>query len=692
MLGGSRMGSRARQPDRFRPDIQGLRAIAVSLVVLCHAGVPFMAGGYVGVDVFFVISGFLITGWLLSRADQVRRMPFAGFYATRARRILPAAALTLVATCIGAWYWQNSVRALSTLHDAVWAAFFAANVHFAQVGTDYFARDNPPSPLQNFWTLAVEEQFYLAWPLLLALALAVVARGRTTMDRVVMRRLSVLVAVGVGASLAWSVHETATDPTNAYFSTLARGWELGVGVLVAVSVPMLAGLSVWSRALLSWLGLGGILLSALIYTGATPFPGDAALLPVVSTALVIVGGLPPGPARGALVLLRHRPFQLTGDISYALYLWHWPVLVLAASRAGHPLSVPTNLLLIALAYGLSVVTYRCYENPLRHAKRLRAPRLALVLWPASVTAVIVVVVLVASSLVTHAQAVARLTTGLHTAGASQTHHVPLRVRIRLAVATAVTPQRERDPVPGALAPSLDRLLHDDFDLQGCEAGPHTTSRICHWGDRASSRRMIVIGDSHGQMWMPAFLDFADQSHLQLVPLIKDGCVPSLLGRGGDCSAWYSWVLGQVQRLHPSVVILSQFWSNWGPNNGVAAVAREIHDLSPLTSRVIVIQDPPGRTEDAVDCLLAQHATLGSCTFPINTRQQATYRAMNSAVHAAAAGYVRTLQWLCSAKRCPTVVGTIITYRDKHHITLTYARTLAQPMARELERQTAARSP
>src|SRR5436305_4258791 len=211
---------RTRQPGAFRPDIQGLRAVAVTLVVLCPAGVPLMAGGYVGVDVFFVISGFLITGWLLDRAATSTRVPFAGFYATRARRILPAAALTIVVTCIGSWYWQNSVRALATMHDAVWAAFFAANIHFAQVGADYFARDNPPSPLQHFWTLAVEEQFYLAWPLLLAVALAVLARGRSGIDAVVRRRLALLVAAGVSASLAWSVHQTAADPNGAYFPTL----------------------------------------------------------------------------------------------------------------------------------------------------------------------------------------------------------------------------------------------------------------------------------------------------------------------------------------------------------------------------------------------------------------------------------------------------------------------------------------
>src|SRR5436305_1350351 len=286
---------RTRQPGAFRPDIQGLRAVAVTLVVLCPAGVPLMAGGYVGVDVFFVISGFLITGWLLDRAATSTRVPFAGFYATRARRILPAAALTIVVTCIGSWYWQNSVRALATMHDAVWAAFFAANIHFAQVGADYFARDNPPSPLQHFWTLAAEAQFYL------------------------------------------------------------------------------------------------------------------------------------------VRLLRLRPFQLTGDISYALYLWHWPVLVLAADRAGHPLSTWTNLVLIAFAYALSYVTYRVYENPLRHARSLRVPRLSLALWPASVMAVVLASTLVSSSLTAHREAVARLDVSANVSDSKGATLLPLPKRIERAV-------------------------------------------------------------------------------------------------------------------------------------------------------------------------------------------------------------------------------------------------------------------
>ena len=243
---------RSRQTGKeFRPDIQGLRAVAVLLVALNHAGVRQLSGGYVGVDVFFVISGFLIAGWLMKRTARSGRVPFAEFYAARARRILPAATLTLVVTVVASYYLLNYVRALSAFHDAVWAAFFAANVHFAQVGTDYFARANPPSPVQQYWTLAVEEQFYLVWPATLALVLWAVAlvrrRGRDgvkpgLVDDVAVRWLTVFVVLAVAASLAYSIRLTPEQPTSAYFSTLTRAWELGVGVLIALVANRLQAL------------------------------------------------------------------------------------------------------------------------------------------------------------------------------------------------------------------------------------------------------------------------------------------------------------------------------------------------------------------------------------------------------------------------------------------------------------------
>src|SRR3954454_905323 len=442
-----------RAGDGFRPDIQGLRGVAVLLVALDHADVPGMGGGYVGVDVFFVISGFLITGWLLRRAFDSARVPFGDFYAARARRILPGAVLTLVATCAASVVYLNPVRALAVLHDALWAAFFAANVHFADVGADYFARDDPPSPIQHFWTLAVEEQFYLAWPLLLAAVLLVLRVGRRG-GRVSRRGLAGVVAMGVAASLTWSIHLTASNPTAAYFSTAARAWELGLGALIAIALPCILRVPAALGAALSWLGLAGILGAAVAFGPGTPFPGSAALLPVVGAGLVIAGGTTSGCRAGAALILGRRPLRAVGDVSYGFYLWHWPPLAIAAQYAGHPLSMLQNLVLLALALALSSITYRVFENPLRHARRLRRPRLALALWPASVSTVVLAAAIGTASLVMPRAATPSLDVDSVPAHADGTARPVGRRALREALLESVAPARLRQPVPAALAPPL----------------------------------------------------------------------------------------------------------------------------------------------------------------------------------------------------------------------------------------------
>jgi peptidoglycan/LPS O-acetylase OafA/YrhL len=290
----SQQRSEERHGATFRPDIQGLRAIAVLLVALSHANVPRLAGGYVGVDVFFVISGFLITGWLLRDSRDSGHPSFGRFYSARARRILPASALTLVATCVVCCFLPSHLEAVSAFHDAIWAAFFAANLHFAQVGTGYFAGSAPPSPVQHFWSLAVEEQFYVVWPALMTVVLCVFRRRAPTeqptlrwrsrqeggLDRAAMRRLTITLTVVAAASLTWSILTTSSDPTAAYFSTLARVWELGVGALIAVHASQLARLPARLRTVMGWLGLAGILVAATMFTPTTSFPGcPRALLP-----------------------------------------------------------------------------------------------------------------------------------------------------------------------------------------------------------------------------------------------------------------------------------------------------------------------------------------------------------------------------------------------------------------------------
>ncbi|MEV7693759.1 acyltransferase family protein [Microbacterium sp. NPDC089189] len=359
-------------PSRARRDIQGLRALAVLAVVGAHAfGWP--RGGFVGVDVFFVVSGFLITGLLLRELDAHGRVDLRGFYARRARRILPAAVTVLALVATAGFVVFNRVRAEQTLWDAVWSAVFTANWHFAAEGTDYFHATDAVSPLQHFWSLSVEEQFYVVWPgLLLILVLLVPAAARTR------RRLAWVVGAAAGAvvvaSFAWALVQTGSQPTVAYFSTLTRVWELAAGAVLAAAAPLLARIPRGLGAAMGWIGLGGIVASfAVIDPEATAFPAPWAALPVAAAALVIAGGVAGDPRHRHLFPLTNPVSVFVGDMSYSLYLWHFPVIVFAAVLLPDG-DVSTWLMLGSIAV-LSLTSYLVVEQPLRYAPFLggRAP-------------------------------------------------------------------------------------------------------------------------------------------------------------------------------------------------------------------------------------------------------------------------------------------------------------------------------
>ena len=369
LLSGDEAGT-APEDRGFRPDVQGLRAVAVALVVLFHAHIPGLSGGYVGVDVFFVISGFVITGVLLRERASTGSTSILSFYGRRVRRILPAATLVIIAAVIASYVLLGQLSGNQTAGDARWASVFLINVHFASTGTNYLSSQLPPSVLQNYWSLAVEEQFYLVYPTIF-LVVAGLSQGLS-----LRRRLGVVLGVAVVVSFVASIIQTKTNPTAAYFSPLPRVWELALGGLVAVGTVNLRRLPARVAALLSWTGLGAILLAAFDFSSSTAYPGWAVALPVVGTALVIAGGIAK-PAYGAESLLRLRPFQWLGLVSYSLYLWHWPVLTLAAqhSRTG-TLSVANSLWWLVLSLGLAIVTYQLVENPIRHNRPLITKRWA----------------------------------------------------------------------------------------------------------------------------------------------------------------------------------------------------------------------------------------------------------------------------------------------------------------------------
>ena len=693
---------------RPRPDIQGLRAVAVLLVVLAHAGVLGIEGGYVGVDVFFVVSGFLITSILLHEATAWGSVSLVRFYGKRARRILPAATLTLVVTAAATTVLLPYLRAERILGDVGWAAGFAANVRFGQERTDYFAAQQPPSPVQHFWSLAVEEQFYLVWPALIVAVLILGTRGSPAAARRRLPRLGWLVAGLAAASLAWSIATTPTDPTVAYFSTATRAWELAAGALLAFAGRSLPWLGRRVRGLFAAVGLAMVGAAAVTFSEHTPVPGYHLALPVAGTVLLLAAGsgIPSGTGPVVVRLLGRQPLRWIGDVSYGFYLWHWPFLVLAQAYAGHRLDVSTNLLLCAGALLTAWLSYQLIEDPIRRTTTLsHRPRLALLLWPAAIGSLLVV------NLGSHA-------------------YIDHERRVLAAAAANVDlsdlPSAQRLPRTGdvvhdALADALDRATLDaqqtpvdgltpdgeefvrDADCRAAET--ESTHEICPLGDVGADRTVVVLGDSHAQMWLPAIELIADRTGYELVPITKLGCTPYdvvawKFDRGeeyAECNAWRPWAVDQVRQADPDVVVvasasvvksvdpstgellpLDASRSTW--REGARSLAAELLAIAPEVRFVADIERLPW---NPADCLSDLDNTAADCTFGRSDWVHASNRLVRHGIAPTAAEYVSLRGLLCLRGRCPTVIDDLAVYSDDDHLASGYARFLADDLEERL---------
>jgi peptidoglycan/LPS O-acetylase OafA/YrhL len=665
------------QSAAHRADIQGLRAIAVVLVVLAHAGIGSFAGGFVGVDVFFVLSGFLITGLLLAEVRKRGRVSLVDFYGRRARRILPAAALTLVVTDAAALFLLNFVRARGAVVDSLHAAAFGANFHFAATGVDYFARQEPPSPILHFWSLSVEEQFYLVWPLLLSLALFR-ARGRG--------RLLCVVTVLAGVSLCWSIVQTSTAPTVAYFSPFTRAWELGLGAALAVGASTLERVPWRARLVLGWTGLAAVACSALLFSERTPFPGALALVPTLGTALAIVAGMGGRGSRFSVErLLALGPMRVVGDRSYALYLWHWPVLIIAAEHAGHELSTGVRLGLIGVAFLLSCGSYALLENPIRLRVRTRAATLAVV---AGCT--VAILGTATASLAAVGREQQRFEAGTAQAAPALTLSAYEFARAHgalPAVVAAVAAAQRGAPLPTPLTPPLGQLRNFPPPYQappGCvlrDTSSQTTGKVCRMGARSSSRVIVLMGDSHAHMWLPPLLQMAQQDGWAVVPLVRLGCTPATwVTNERGCRDWYRWALGAAQRLHATVTLLGGSIDEHPSPYTRKAIESLLDTARALktSGRVVVIGDPEGQSSDPVDCLLGSHATMATCTTTWPAATLALYDEVGRRAKQLGVGFLPTRQFVCFDGACPTVIGNTIAWMDNSHLTVAYSTQIAAP--------------
>ena len=670
---------------RFRPDVEGLRAIAILLVVLYHAGVPGIRGGYVGVDVFFVISGFVITGVMLRGRQGTGGTSILHFYARRVRRILPAATLVILVAVLFTYVLLGVVSGNSAAADGRWAAAFLSNFHFAAVGTNYFSASLPPSPLQNYWSLSVEEQFYVVYPTLFFLAARV--RGRISLQV----RLSLLLSAIIVGSFWLSVIQTSSDPVVAYFSPFTRAWELALGALVAVSTSWLRRLPARGAVTMSWLGFAAIALAAVAFTSQTEYPGFLVAVPVVGSALIIAGGCAI-PRFGVESLLGLRPFQWLGRRSYSLYLWHWPILIIAAERVGKPsLGVGENLLLVGAALAVSVASYALVENPIRHVRVPAGKTVA-------AGATLVVATILALSLAISAETAAP---GTYPVTPATSVRVVLN---QVAAAPGIT------SVPPNVEPPVSKASTDRgraFDSFSCVPGYRkSTVPICPLGDVHGKHTMVVYGDSHALMWLPALTAIATRAHWRLVMLAKPACPATLVPvvnpsgfeqpnvRFSACDQWHSWALGWIIEHKPDMLIVSQrnryeAPSPTGPPRLVstdqwrAGLEAELKYVNVPGIKKFVLGSTPVGSVLAPSCLSQNAQDVQACSASLSSAVAPAYnRAEQLAAQASGSLFIDPVPWFCSSQ-CTAIVSHYVVYVDASHITATYAQYLQVILGRTL---------
>ena len=670
----------------FRPDVEGLRAIAVSLVVLYHAGIPALGGGFVGVDVFFVISGFVITGLLFRERAATSRTSILNFYARRCRRILPAATLVLLVTILATYLLLGVVSGNRTADDGRWVAVFLSNFHFTWVGTNYFSASLPPSPLQNYWSLSVEEQFYVVFPTVFLL----VASAKIHLSLRV--RMAITLCLIIVASYWLSIVQTPSNQTAAFFSPLHRAWELALGALVAVTTPWLRRIPSRFAAVVTWTGVGAVLCSAFALNARTVYPGWRVALPVAGAALIIAGGAAI-PRFGAESLLGTYPFQKLGRLSYSLYLWHWPILVIAAQYFGKAsLPVDVNILLIIVALVASAATYRLIENPIRHSRI--SSRRSIGIGVGLITTTVLILALVSAA---------------GAASPSQGRGIPganLSVVLReVAAAPDIT------VVPEAVSRAdYGTAYTEGNSMEGpqCIANfTQTSQRICNIGDPTGSYLVVLYGDSHAVMWIPAFEAIARTEHWRLVVLAKYGCpaarvaiygTPAFgepLGRDTPCDEWHSWATAWINRHRPGLLVVSEMNSYDAATSPEATPTRFtraqwqgglqdlFESLTVPNMKTVFLGSTPVLPHGGPDCLAAHATDVQKCSLPIQLAVSPLNQVDRKIASDYGVEYVDTVPWFCS-RTCTSIIGDYDVYdATGAHVSGPWAQYLQNVLSQKL---------
>ena len=708
---------------QFFDDIAGLRGIAVLVVVAFLSRIPFIPGGFVGVDIFFVISGFLITRLLVNEFEQTKTVSFKGFYARRCRRIIPAASLVIVVSLVAAIITMPLLKVFKQSLDLLAAAANVANWHFIAQNADYLAGAIDGSLATHFWSLSIEEQIYLGWPLIIFAAAVVVSR--TALRRHISPRVSIGVVVGVitAVSLVWCIRATATDPAYAYMATQTRIWQFGVGALIAIAAPLLARFAVRDappagrdaptavedaptaplearragrdappagRAcrdhlavrllalLLGWAGLAGIVAACVLIDSRTPYPGTAALLPTLSAGLVIVSGQLAGtgvPLVGSLLSL--APLRFLGRVSYSWYLWHWPVLVIFEAQTG----IRSWPVLVAVSMGslaLATLSTLYFEEPIIANAELRRNASASISVGLTGLVVALSVSLTAGVLVVKA------------ASRDTVAHASLSY-------DAVFGQA-RSTMSGPVTPNPFQAYDDRPSPTEClvPVGQQNPTRSCVFG-RAGGIPVALFGDSHAEQWSESIRSIGDAHGWQIHQFTKAACPAQDLTprprqpdpfNKQDCLDWRSASLNQIDELHPKIIIVSSL-STYVPDYASSQEAwdRTLPRLRATGARLVYIADTPYPGFQIADCMSGALDNWHRCDFGLDgfTRIEpildAQARGQDSDITT-----IGVNDLLCEGNTCFPARNKIMFYRDDSHLTNTAATVLEPALVSRLDAQ------
>jgi len=607
------------------PQIQALRAFAAVLVVIYHAKIT--TGGYIGVDIFYVISGYLITGLLLRELERTGTISLRAFYLRRIKRLLPTSFFVLFVTGVVAWWLYPATMRADLGKDIAAAGIYISNYLFAFWQMDYQNLSAIPPVVIHYWSLAVEEQFYLFWPFIIY---ALFKRGGRKSVGLGIAAISLI-------SFLLSLYQTSVAPIWAFYSLPTRAWELGIGALL-LYIP--------SRIKFSqnylWIALALFIYGVANFRDNTPFPGTAALVPVLATAIAIaaVHSWP----RILNTIGNHRVVQWLGEISYPLYLWHWPILVIPMVFFGRDLHIYERALCVLATLLFADLTHRYIEEPLRHATL--SPRT-------------IVRGGVGATLIS-------LTLGL---------------AINSSSSDLITLE---DGSQYSLAEIMKKpIVYDD----GCHVNNgETTSPDCTYGVRGAERKIVLFGDSHAAQWFPTLEKIARERNFELISLTKSACPgPAVLKvetgeyKNADCSAWRNYVYKRIASLNPEVVIVSGFQhfevpskfssrTNWW-REGEAKTYQALKGKSP---HIIYISDTPHPNRDIPSCIAAGRLDRCNGSEPSEPIFTSGYLQINPT------------SWLCR-RSCPGVIDGVVVYRDASHLSVRMAENLSTNLSAALTR-------